>query len=137
MHYIEMVQLLNFSNSYIRQILAGMKRCAASGHALAMNPKVLLMDELFSALDIQIHQVRTIWFLTHKINDAMVLGGVIVVLSPKLAGINRECTVGLPRPPDHPIVDSNAMAVTEESNELYFDDETGEDNKIAATKVFH
>jgi NitT/TauT family transport system ATP-binding protein len=137
MHYIEMVQLLNFSNSYIRQNLAGMKRCAAIGHALAMNPKVLLMDELFSALDIQIHLDRTIWFLTHKINDAMVLGGVIVVLSPKLAGIKRECTVGLPRPPDHPIVDSNAMAVTEESKELYFDDETGEDNKIAATKVFH
>lgn len=132
-----MVQLLNFSNSYIRQNLAGMKRCAAIGHALAMNPKVLLMDELFSALDIQIHLDRTIWFLTHKINDAMVLGGVIVVLSPKLAGIKRECTVGLPRPPDHPIVDSNAMAVTEESKELYFDDETGEDNKIAATKVFH
>jgi NitT/TauT family transport system ATP-binding protein len=137
MHYIEMVQLLNFSNSYIRQNLTGMKRCAAIGHALAMNPKVLLMDELFSALDIQIHLDRTIWFLTHKINDAMVLGGVIVVLSPKLAGIKRECTVGLPRPPDHPIVDSNAMAVTEESKELYFDDETGEDNKIAATKVFH
>jgi ABC-type nitrate/sulfonate/bicarbonate transport system ATPase subunit len=95
------------------------------------------MDDLFSALDIQIHQDRTIWFLTHKINDAMVLGGVIVVLSPKLAGIKRECNVGLPRPPDHPIVDSNAMAVTEESKELYFDDETGEDNKIAATKVFH
>jgi NitT/TauT family transport system ATP-binding protein len=137
MHYIEMVQLLNFSNSYIRQILAGMKRCAAIGHALAMNPKVLLTDEPFSALDIQIHQDRTIWFLTHKINDAMALGGVIVVLSPKLAGINRECAVGLPRPPDHPIVDSNAMAVTEESKELYFDDEWGEDNKIAATKVFH
>ncbi len=95
MHYIEMVQLLNFSNSYFRQILAGMKRCAAIGHALAMNPKVLLMDEPFSALDIQIHQDRTIWFLARKINDAMVLGGVIVVLSPKLAGIPRECTVDL------------------------------------------
>jgi ABC-type nitrate/sulfonate/bicarbonate transport system ATPase subunit len=39
MHYIEMVQLLNFSNSYIRQNLTGMKRCAAIGHALAMNPQ--------------------------------------------------------------------------------------------------
>lgn len=115
-----MVQLLNFSNAYICQILGGMKRCAAIGHALAMNPKVLLMDEPFSALDIQIYQDRTIWFLTHKINDAMVLGGVIVVLSPKLAGIKRECTVGLPRPPDHPIVDSNAMAVTEKIQGIIF-----------------
>jgi len=120
MHYIEMVQLLNFSNAYIRQILAGMKRCAAIGHALAMNPKVLLMDEPFSALDIQIYQDRTIWFLTHKINDAMVLGGVIVVLSPKLADIKRERTVGLPRPPDHPIVDSNAMVVTEKIQGIIF-----------------
>ena len=114
-----------------------MKQCAAIGHALAMNPKVLLMDEPFSALDIQIHQDRTVLFLTHNIDDAMVLGGMIVVLTPKLAGIKRECTVGLPRPPDHPIVDSNAMAITEESKELYFDDETREDNKIAATKVLH
>jgi NitT/TauT family transport system ATP-binding protein len=130
MHYIEMVQLLKSSNAYIRQLLGGMKLCAA-------DPKVLLLDEPFSALDIQIHQDRTILFLTHNINDVMVLGGMIVVLSPKLAGIKRVCTLGLPRPPDHPIVDSNAMAITEQSKELYFDDETGEDNKIAATKVFH
>ncbi|MDQ6667650.1 MAG: hypothetical protein M3Y53_05415 [Thermoproteota archaeon] len=51
-----------------------MKQCAAIGHALAINPKVLLMDEPFSALDIQIHQERTILFLTHNIDDAMVLG---------------------------------------------------------------
>ena len=92
-----------------RQLSGGMKQCAAIGHALAMNPKVLLTDEPFSALDIQLHQYRTVLFLTHNINDAMVLGGMIVVLSPKLAGIKRECTVGLPRPPDHPIVDSNAF----------------------------
>jgi ABC-type nitrate/sulfonate/bicarbonate transport system ATPase subunit len=137
MHHIEMVQLSNFSNAYIRQLSGGMKQCAAIGHALAMNPKLLLMDEPFPALDIQIHQDRTILFLTHNINDAMVLGCMLVVLSPKLAGIKRGCTVGLPRPRDHPIVDSNATAITEESEELYFDDETGEDSKIAATKVFH
>jgi NitT/TauT family transport system ATP-binding protein len=114
-----------------------MKQCAATGHALAMNPKVLLMDEPFSALVIQIHQDRTILFLTSNINDAMVLGGMLVVLSPKLAGTKSECTVGLPRPPDHSIVDSNAVAITEESKGLYFNDETGEHNKIAATKVFH
>jgi ABC-type nitrate/sulfonate/bicarbonate transport system ATPase subunit len=113
-----------------------MKQCAATGHALAMNPKVFLMDEPFSAIVIQIHQDRTILFLTSNIIDAMVLRGMLVV-SPKLAGTKSECTVGLPRPPDHSIVDSNAVAITEESKELYFDDETGEDNKIAATKVFY
>ena len=137
MHYIERVQLLNFSNAHIRQLSGGMKQCAATGHALAMNPKVFLMDEPFSAIVIQIHQDRTILFLTSNIIDAMVLRGMLVVLSPKLAGTKSECTVGLPRPPDHSMVDSNAVAITEESKELYFDDETGEDNKIAATKVFY
>lgn len=89
MHYIEIVQLLNFSNAYVRRLSGGMKQCAAIGHALAMNPKVLLMDEPFSALDIQIHQDSTILFLTYNIDDAMVLGGMIVVLIPKLVGIKR------------------------------------------------
>ena len=129
--------MLNFSNAHIRQFSGGMKQCAATGHALAMNPKVFLMDEPFSAIVIQIHQDRTILFLTSNIIDAMVLRGMLVVLSPKLAGTKSECTVGLPRPPDHSIVDSNAVAITEEYKELYFDDETGEDNKIAATKVFY
>ncbi|MFZ0514707.1 MAG: ATP-binding cassette domain-containing protein [Candidatus Nitrosopolaris sp.] len=53
MRYIKMVQLLNFSNAHIHHLPWGMKRCAAIGHALAMNPKILLMDEPFSALDIQ------------------------------------------------------------------------------------
>lgn len=129
--------MLHFSNAHICQLSGGMKQCAATGHALAMNPKVFLMDEPFSAIVIQIHQDRTILFLTSNIIDAMVLRGMLVILSPKLAGTKSECTVGLPRPPDHSIVDSNAVAITEESKELYFDDETGEDNKIAATKVFY
>ncbi|HET7147255.1 MAG TPA: hypothetical protein VFI73_02040 [Candidatus Nitrosopolaris sp.] len=51
---------------------------------------------------------------------------MVVVFSPKLAGIEREFTVSLLRPPYHSILDPNAMAITEESKELYFDDETGE-----------
>ncbi|MFZ0514708.1 MAG: hypothetical protein WAM14_24100 [Candidatus Nitrosopolaris sp.] len=46
-------------------------------------------------------------------------------MSPKLAGIKKECTVDLPRPLDHPIVNSNTRSITEESTKLYFDDETG------------
>lgn len=65
----------------------------------------------------------------------VVLGDMIVVLSPKFVGIKKECTVNLPQ--DHPIVNSNTRSTTEESRGLYFDDETGEDNKIETTKVFY
>ena len=137
MHYIERIQLLNFSNARIRQLSGGMKKCAATGNSLAMNPKVMLSDEPFSALVIQIHQGRTILFLTSNINDAMILGRCARCFVPKTCGTKSGCTVGLPRELDHSIVNSNAVAITEESKELYFDDETGEDNKSAATKVFH
>jgi ABC-type nitrate/sulfonate/bicarbonate transport system ATPase subunit len=84
---------------------------------------------------IQIHKERIILFVTYNIDEAVILGDMIVVLSPKFVGIKKECTVNLPL--DHPIVNSNARSTTEESRELYIDDETGEDNKIGTTKVFY
>lgn len=80
------VQLLNFSNTHI--------------HQLATNPKILLIDEPFSALDIQTRRLynhsdtpRIILFITHYI---VVLGALIVVLSSKLVDVNKECTLDLP-----------------------------------------
>ena len=84
---------------------------------------------------IQIHKERIILFVTYNIDEAVVLGDMIVVLSAKFVAIKKECTVNLPL--DHPIVNSNTRSTTEESRELYFDDETGEDNKIGTTKVFY
>jgi ABC-type nitrate/sulfonate/bicarbonate transport system ATPase subunit len=86
---------------------------------------------------IQIHKERIILFVTYNIDEAAVLGNMIVVLSPKFVGIRKECTVSLPRPSDHPIVDSNTRSTREESGELYFDHKTVEDGKIEITKIFH
>jgi NitT/TauT family transport system ATP-binding protein len=49
MRYIKTDQLLYFSNTHIHQLSGGMKLCSAIGHALAMNPKILLTDEPFFA----------------------------------------------------------------------------------------
>ncbi len=128
MHYLDMVQLRNFANAFIHQLSGGMKQRVAIARALALNPKILLMDEPFAALDIQtrkmlydqilqIHQKtnKTILFVTHNINEAVVLGDRVVVMSPRLANIEKEFIVDLPRPRqlDHPLVSSITSAISE------------------------
>jgi NitT/TauT family transport system ATP-binding protein len=78
-----------------------------------MDPDILLMDEPFTALDVQtrdmlnnqlleIHEAtkKTILFVTHNINEALSLGDRVIVLSPRLGNIKRELGIGLPRPRD-------------------------------------
>lgn len=75
-----------------------MKQRVAIARALVLDPKILLMDEPFAALDIQtrtilynqllqIHQEtnKTILFVTHNINEAVALGDKVIVMSPRLA----------------------------------------------------
>lgn len=74
-----------------------MKQRVAIARALVLDPKILLMDEPFAALDIQtrtilynqllqIHQEtnKTILFVTHNINEAVALGDKVIVMSPRL-----------------------------------------------------
>ena len=90
-HYIEMVQLKSFAHAFIHQLSGGMKQRITRARALALNPKILLMDEPFAALDIQtrkmlynevlkIHQEtnKTILFVTHNINEAVALGNELL-----------------------------------------------------------
>lgn len=106
----------------------------AVARALALNPKILLMDEPFAALDIQtrrmlysqllqIHQEtnKTILFVTHNINEAVALGDRVIVISPRLDSIKKEFIVDLPRPRqlDHPLINSITKEIIEESREFY------------------
>jgi NitT/TauT family transport system ATP-binding protein len=134
MHYIDMVQLTSFTHAFVHQLSGGMKQRVAIARALVLDPKILLMDEPFAALDVQtrrmlydqlviIHEKtnKTILFVTHNINEAVALGDRAIVISPKIAGIKKEFKIDLPRPCqlDHPLINSITNAIIEESKEMY------------------
>ena len=111
--YLEMVGLSKFSESFVYQLSGGMKQRAAIARALALEPEVLLMDEPFAALDVQtrdllheelvgIHKTtgKTILFVTHNINEAILLGDRVIVLSSMLKNIKKEFAIDIPRPRD-------------------------------------
>jgi NitT/TauT family transport system ATP-binding protein len=111
--YVEMVGLTKFSRSFIHQLSGGMKQRVSIARALAMNPRILLMDEPFGALDVktrenlqlqlqEIHQRtgKTILFVTHDVREAASLGDRVIMLSHGPARIKEQYVVDLRRPRD-------------------------------------
>lgn len=110
-YYLEMVGLSTYKNYPIHEISGGMKQRTALARALTMDSKILLMDEPFSALDKQTaNQLReqleniwlethkTIFFITHSVEEAVYLGDRVVVLSPRTCSVKQILEVPLPRP---------------------------------------
>lgn len=108
---IEQVGLTGFEKAYPHELSGGMRQRAAIAQALAIEPKLLLMDEPFGSLDdntrtdlqrmlIQLHeQTRTTTlFVTHNIEEAIILADRIVVLCGRPARIKEDIAVDLPRP---------------------------------------
>ena len=108
--YISMVSLNGFENKYPAQLSGGMRQRAGIARTLAMNPKVILMDEPFSAVDhltrctlqeelIQIweKEKKTILFITHDINEAVFLANRVVLLSTRPGKIQRIYDVPYPQ----------------------------------------
>jgi len=109
--YIEMVGLQGFERSYPYQLSGGMQQRVGLARALALEPRVLLMDEPFGALDAQTreqlqdellriweHVKRTMVFITHSIEEAIALGDRVAVLSPRPARIRDIVEIAIPRP---------------------------------------
>ncbi len=109
--YLEMMGLAEFRDHYPAELSGGMKQRVALARVLAFNPKVLLMDEPFGALDAQTREVmqeeltrlwertgKTIVFVTHDIEEAVFLGDRVVVLSARPGRIREEVRIDLPRP---------------------------------------
>lgn len=102
-HWLGRVGLSQFADAYPHQLSGGMKQRVAIARALAMQPRVLLMDEPFAALDALTRrkmqeellalweEVRfTLLFVTHSIEEALVVGSRIAVLSPHPGRMRAE-----------------------------------------------
>jgi NitT/TauT family transport system ATP-binding protein len=116
--YLGMVGLSKFAGSFVHELSGGMKQRVALARALAPNPRVLLMDEPFAALDaltreqlygdlqrIWQQRKKTILFVTHNVRESVVLGDRVVVFSPHPGRIREQFKIDLPRPRDINSVD--------------------------------
>lgn len=110
-HYIEVMGLQKFEHAYPKELSGGMQQRVALGRTLATNPHILLMDEPFSALDLQTkrsmhdlllrildHEPRTVMFVTHDYEEAVFLSDTIYVLSSHPGTIQEKIKVNLARP---------------------------------------
>jgi len=106
-----LVGLARFADAWPRELSGGMQQRVALARALAVEPELLLMDEPFAALDAQSRQLMqgellrlverngpTVVFVTHSVDEALVLSDRVVLLSPRPGRIVEELEVRFPGP---------------------------------------
>jgi NitT/TauT family transport system ATP-binding protein len=121
-HFISLVGLDGFENRYPGELSGGMRQRVSLARTLASEPKILLMDEPFAALDeqtrlllgdkvLQIQQAlkQTTLLITHNITEAVQMSDRILVMTYRPGKVKRIVEINLPRPRTSEIVGSEAF----------------------------
>ena len=111
--YLKMVELEQFAKSYPKELSGGMKQRVAIARAYAVNPKVLLMDEPFGALDAQTRtqlqtelietwekEQKTCFFITHDVEEAIILAQRVVIMCARPGRVKEIVEIDIPHPRD-------------------------------------
>lgn len=109
--YLNMVDLSEFADSYPKELSGGMKQRVAIARAYAMKPEILLMDEPFGALDAQTRaqlqedlldtwekERKTCFFITHDVDEAILLGQKVVIMSARPGRVKECIDIDIPYP---------------------------------------
>lgn len=122
LRHLELVELAGFDGYHPKQISGGMKQKLALARSLAVQPRVLLLDEPFAALDAQtrnalqevllhvLEQTRTtVVFVTHNVDEAVFLGDTVVCMTAPPTRVGKAVAIDVPRPRDRTGPELNAL----------------------------
>jgi NitT/TauT family transport system ATP-binding protein len=124
---IKLVGLENFEKRLPKELSGGMQQRVGLARALAVNPKILLMDEPFGSLDEQTrrllqeellrlweHERKTVVFITHSMDEAVMLGDRVMLMTPRPGRVKEMIDVPLKRPRSRELEKSSAFLEVKE-----------------------
>jgi NitT/TauT family transport system ATP-binding protein len=126
--FIKLVGLAGFEEHYPHELSGGMQQRCNLARALTVDPKILIMDEPFAALDAQTREImqsellrswresqKTVLFITHQINEAIFLADRVIVFAARPGRVKATIKLDIPRPRD--------LSVKRDQNFLKYEDE--------------